>query len=94
MHLSLSFIGSVGTLMTETGLTEVLGSVCGGVGKMLTGTKFPQNVRALFVAEELLQHPSMSYTTDLLEILLSNTTKLWVDMLIKPVLLTLMYVRA
>ncbi len=100
----MSFVlGSVGTLMTETRLTEVQVSVFGGVGEMLTGKKFPQNVLWL-VAEELLkdivlQHPSMFSTTDLLEELerrssLIKTTKLWVNMLIKPVLLTLMYVRA
>jgi len=56
MHALMSFIGSVGTLMSETGLGEVMTPVFGGVSKMLNGKKFPQNVRALrLVAEELLR---------------------------------------
>ncbi len=105
MHLLMSFIGSIGTLMADTGLSDVLESVFGGVGKMLTGKKFPQNVRALrLIVEEilrdvLLNHPQLSTTDELLlelerRSLLSKTTKLWVDVLIKPVLLTLKYVRA
>ena len=56
MHTLMSFIGAVGTLMADSGLAVILGDVFGGVPKMLTGKKFPQNVRAMrIVAEELLQ---------------------------------------
>ena len=52
----MSFVDAVGTLMTESGLAEILASVFGGVGKMLTGKKFPMNMRAmLMLAEELLR---------------------------------------
>ena len=37
-------MGSIGTLMAETGLVE---SVFGGVEKMLTGKKFPMNMRVI-----------------------------------------------
>ena len=43
----MSFVGAIGSLMTETGLSEVLKSVFGGVEKMLTGKKFPMNMRAM-----------------------------------------------
>ena len=43
----MSFVGSVGTLMAESGLAEVMSAVFGGVPKMLSGKKFPQNMRAL-----------------------------------------------
>ncbi len=52
----MSFVGAIGSLMTETGLSEVLKSVFGGVEKMLTGKKFLMNMRAMrMVAEELLR---------------------------------------
>ena len=42
--------------MADTGLSDIMSSVFGGVSKMLTGKKFPQNVRALrMVAEEALR---------------------------------------
>jgi len=43
----MSFVDAIGTLMAETGLSEILKSVFGGVEKMLTGKKFPMNMRAL-----------------------------------------------
>ena len=55
MHLLMSFVGSVGTLMAGSGLEEVLKSAFGGVSRMLTGKTFPQNIRALrMVVEEIL----------------------------------------
>ena len=56
MHFLMSFIDCIGTLMENSGLEEVLSDVFGGVSKMLTGKKFPQNVRALrMLAEEVLR---------------------------------------
>ena len=43
----MSFVGSVGVLMANSGLDEILKSAFGGVEHMLSGKKFPQNVRAL-----------------------------------------------
>ena len=71
---------------------------------MLTGKKFPQNVRALrMVAEEILrqtiQTNEFSCMDDLFQVLddianRSKTTKVWVDCLIKPVFIMMKYVRA
>ena len=47
MHMLMSFVGSIGTLMTNTGLQEIMQSAFGGVAHMLRGKKYPQNVRAL-----------------------------------------------
>jgi hypothetical protein len=52
----MSYIGSIGILMADTGLQEVLDSTFGGLLKMLNGKKFPENVRALrIVVEEVLR---------------------------------------
>ena len=56
MHTLVSFIGAVGTLMSNSGLEEVMNSAFAGVPKMLSGKKSPQNVRALrLVTEELVR---------------------------------------
>ena len=67
-------------------------------------TRVSQNVRELrMIAEEafrgIIQDKSLHCSGDLMQILeteasKSQTTKLWVDVLIKPVLLTMMFVRA
>ena len=40
----MSFIGSIGTLVTNSGLAKVLESTFSGVAKLWNGKKFPQNV--------------------------------------------------
>ena len=105
MHMLMSFVSAVGTLMQGSGLSEVLESTVAGVTKMLSGKKFPQNVRAMrLVVEELLRstiHNSGNITSmeDLLTRLeraasASKTSKLWVNCFIKPVFIMMMYVRA
>ena len=42
-----SFVGSIDILMANSGLAPVLKSAFGGVEKILSGKKFPQNMRAL-----------------------------------------------
>lgn len=55
MHLLMSYCGCVGTLMADTGIVEILSVTFGGALKMLSGKKYPQNVRALrMLVEELL----------------------------------------
>ena len=44
MHFLMSFVGAVGTLMSNTGLTEIMQTTFGGVPKMLMGKTFPQNM--------------------------------------------------
>ena len=104
MHVLMSFVGAVGTLMTETGVSEILKLVFGGVKKMLTGKKFPMNMRAMrMVAEELLRdvigktqlkshHDFINILEDLAS--KSRTSKMWVNVFIKPVLIMMLYARA
>ena len=54
MHALMSFVGAIGSLMAESGLSSVLSEVFGGVAKMLNGKKFPENVRALRIWIRLL----------------------------------------
>ena len=102
MHFIMNLFGCVGTLMADTGLSDVMECAFGGVSHMLTGKRFPQNFRALrMVVEELLRSMILEAdeTNDVMSILQnradkSQTSKLWVDMLIKPVLLIMMFCRA
>ena len=69
---------------------------------MLTGKKFPMNMRAMrMVAEELLrdivEQGQLKCHDDLMTVLedlagRSRTTKMWVDVFIKPVLIMMVYV--
>ena len=104
MHTLMSYIGCVGTLMDNSGLTELLSGQFAGVQKMLSGKKFPENVRALqMLAEELLRPVFLSHDIqtmkDLMDILdgfsqRSKTTQLWVDCIIRPVLVMMKFIRA
>ena len=102
MHFVMNFIGCVGTLMDATGLADILECAFGGVSHMLAGKRFPQNFRALrIVVEELLRGilQETDNPDDLMAMLQkrsdeSKTTKLWVDNLLKPVLLMMLFCRA
>ena len=71
---------------------------------MLSGKKFPQNVRALWMmAEEVIRSLFINHhfttaddiTKALDQIATANrTVKLWVEILVKPVLLMMTYIRA
>ena len=55
MHFLVSYIGSIGFLITGTRMQEVLEQVFGTAPTMLTAKKYPQYVRALpLLVEELL----------------------------------------
>ena len=104
MHLLMDFVACIGTLTTDCGLKEVLGTTFGSVEKMLSGKKYPQNVRALrLLVEELLRPVLESETITSMEDLekeleqrssQSRTTKMWVDIIIRPVLIIMLYCRA
>ena len=105
MHTLMNFAGAVGTLMADSGMEDILQAAFGGVAHMLSGKKFPQNIRALrFLTEELLRSVIVSMEghesySELIAVLddradRSRTTKLWVNNLVKPVLLMMMFVRA
>ena len=103
MHMLMSFVGAIGTLMAETGLAQILESVFGGVEKMLTGKKFPMDMRAMrMVAEELLRDvvgkSQLKGHHDFMNVLenlgsKNRTAKMWVDVFIKPVLIMMAYIR-
>ena len=104
MHFLMSYIGSIGNLMAGTGVKEILEKAFGGVPKMLIGKKYPQNLRALRMLVEELLRPllkdgKIDSHSKLMSVLeeksnSSRTTKLWVDVLIKPIFLCLLFVRA
>ena len=55
MHWLMSFVGSVGLLMENSGLLKMMKSAFALTKKMLTEKEFPMNVRALrFEVVELL----------------------------------------
>ena len=98
----MNFIGAVGNLMAETGLAEILASEFAGVKKMLTGKKFPMCMHALRMVVEAILIPDLQNVQgydELMDILeekaeQSRTCRLWLDCLVKPVLLMMAYVRA
>lgn len=104
MHLLMSFVGYIGSLMAGSGLVDVLNSTFSGVQKMLTGKKYPDNVRALRMLTEELLRPIIEEeaTTDMEDLLKvleekgkqSRTAKLWVTCLIKPIFNIMKFVRA
>ena len=104
MHALMSFARAVGSLMAESRLSDILSEMFGGVPKMLRGKKFPQNLRALrMMAEEVVRGLFMDHHFENTENLMkaldqiaseSRTVKLWVEILVKPVLLMMTYVMA
>ena len=102
MHMLMSYIGAVGTLRSNTGLEELMQSTFGGVPKMLTGKKFPQNARALRMVVEVVLKEIIQNTdthNDLMAVLeerasRSRTTKMWLDNLIKPVMIMMTFIQA
>ena len=56
MHLLMSFVGCTGSLLENTGLSNILKASLGGLDKMLLGKNFPNKIRALhMVVEEILR---------------------------------------
>ena len=56
MHLITRYVGCIGSLMAGSGIGEVLSEAFGGVLKILTGKKYPDNECALrTLVEELIR---------------------------------------
>lgn len=101
-HTVMSFCGCVGKLMMDSGLPDILKTTFGGVEKMLSGKKYPQNVRAFrLLAEEILRkyikeidsfEDLETWMADLST--KSKTAKLWLDGFIRPVLIIMAFTRA
>ena len=104
MHFLMSYLGSVGTLMENTGLSDVLAGPFGGVKKMLTGKKYPENVKALrMLAKELLRpiilendFSSVASFHEYLDALAtrSRTARVWIDCMVRPVLMMMKFIHA
>ena len=102
MHTLMNLAGAVGNLLADSGLEDIMKSAFGGVSHMLSGKKFPQNIRALrMVAEEMLRsfleqdEENIQTLGELIaklegKALQSRTSKLWLDSLIKPVLIMML----
>ena len=52
MYFLQNIIGCIGSLSADSGCVEVLEAAFGGVAKMLSGKKYPQNFRALVLLTE------------------------------------------
>ena len=108
LHIIMNIIGCIGKLAADSGLSDILKSAFGSVDKMLSGKKYPQNFRALcMLVEELLRlilkpderecqfqtyEELIGYLDNLKN--QSRTAKFWVDIIIKPTLLCMKFVRA
>ncbi len=98
----MSYCGCNGTLMADIGILEILSIPFGSVMTMLSGKKFPQNVRALrMLVDKLLQtlfgKHNFQRMADLQHELddlssKSKTAKLWIDCRIKPIFTFLKYI--
>ena len=97
MHFLMSYIASIDVVMAGTGMKEFLEKAFGGVTKISTFKKYPQNVRALRLLMEEVLSPLLKYRkitshSQLMNVLgekskSCQTTKLWVDVIIKPLFL-------
>ena len=101
MHLVMSYVGSTGSLMAGSGKTEILSEAFAGVLKMLTGKKYPDNVRALRMLVEEIIRPLFQTQNWVAWLIFSrhwmmqhHSIKLWVNCLIKPVFTIMKYIRA
>lgn len=109
MHFLTNIIGCIGGLASDSGCVEVLEAAFGGVAKMLSGKKYPQNFCALVLLTEELLRPIISPDSDpavdisSMEELQthldslsaqSRTARFWIDVIIRPTLLCIKFVRA
>ena len=106
MDFLMDFVRCIGTLMAESGIKEILSTSFGSVEKMLQGKKYPHNVRAsrmlteellqpVFLRENLHQSSMQELETVIDEIsALSRTTHMWVNNVIRPTFLIMMFCRA
>ena len=99
MQFLMSYVGAVGVLMAGSRLEEVMKAAFGGAMKMLTGKNFPQNTTALRIVVEKVLHEILCEVNTVDELMQelkarasrSNTAKHWVENLILPIFLMLMF---
>ena len=94
LHTIMRFCDSLGKLIIDSGLTEILKHAFGGVEKILSGKKYSQKVRAFWLLTEVLLRPHMAgvntyHELDAMITKMSdkiNTAKLWIDCSVHPTL--------
>ena len=103
MHWLMSFVGSVPKLMANSSLEKLMDSAFAGVSKMPIRNKFPVKVKVLRVVVSellcLLVDEMVDGYDDLIFFLESLAVrnyfaKHWVNNLIKPFLIMMLYVQA
>jgi len=104
-HFIVDFVSSIGTLVGDSSLKEILSTTFDSIEKMLQGKEYPQNARALRLLTErtppsVLEKNSGKTIMDDLENALAELSalscniKLWVYNIIKPTFLTMRFYRA
>ena len=100
MHTLMSFLGYIGTLMRASGVEVLMGAAFGGITSIFNGKAWTNALQyashhRCVVAEFLLEwHQAYQELGEYLETARQNLTgRIWVDCLIKPTLLALMFLR-
>ena len=101
MHTLMSFLGCIGTLMKASGMDVLISAAFGGITGIFNGKAWTKALRAdrLIIAvllESFFSNSAKTYQelSEYLETAREHPTgRLWVDCLIKPTLLALMFVR-
>ena len=102
MHMLMSFVGCIGTLIESTGLEDLLNLIFNGVTHMLNGKAWPKANRGLRIIVLAIIKPLVmagkTRMTELAEELekigqVSRTGRLWVECLIMPVMIIHIYLR-
>ena len=60
----MDFVGCIGYLVAENGTKAILFTTFGSVDKVLSGKKYPQNVRALRLLTEEILRPVFDHNVD------------------------------
>ena len=102
MHMLMSFLGCIGTLMKVSGVDVLLTAAFGGLAGIITGKSWPNALRAYrlittVLLEDFFQSGAKTYQelSEYLEAVRDHPIgRLWVDCLIKPTLLALQLLRA
>ena len=97
----MSFVGCIGNLMGNTGLSNILKTAFGGVDKILLGKNFSNNIRSLRMAvEEILRLVLLNSVLTTFDDLMSyleglasknRTTKLSLDGIVWPIFIALRF---
>ena len=101
MHLLMSFIGCIGNLMGNTGLSNILKTSFGAVDKILLGKEFSNNIRSLRMAvKEILRLVLLNSVLTTFDDLMSyleglafknRTAKLSLDGIVWPIFIALRF---